>query len=129
MAKRSEKERALKRKKNAEPAELRAAAEKADASIKKLQPRSFNAQYVLPSKRKLGLTHKRASKKKTVKKKATRRPARTGLKGRARARQLIRERDLQVRRILLSGKDPEAAYQLGAGIDDFIEKIEKALKS
>ena len=135
MAKRSQKaiaavERVLKRKKDAKPAELRAAAEKADASVKKLQPRSFNAQYVLPSKRKLGLTHKRTSKKKTVKKKkTTRRRVTRGLTGRDRARQLVRERDLQVKRILLSGKDQEAAYQLGAGIDDFIGQIENALKS
>ena len=135
MAKRSQQalaavEATLKRKKDANPKELRAAAEKADGSVKRLKPRSLNAQYVLPSKRRLGLTATPASPKKVARKKKTaRRRVSGGATGRERARQLVRERDLQVRKVLVSGKDQEAAYQLGAGIDDFVEQIAQALKS
>ena len=54
----------------ASPAEFRAAAEKADKSIKGLAPRSFNASYVLPLKRAAAAGAKPAKKKvKAAKKK------------------------------------------------------------
>ena len=60
MAKRSKSalaavERLLKRNKTASPEQIRAAAEKADPSIKKVNQRKFNGQYALPMKRRLGL--------------------------------------------------------------------------
>ena len=72
MAKRSAKAlaavgRVLKKKPKAETPELRAAAEKADASIKKLNPRSFNARYLLPTRRKLGLLKKSTKRKRRKK--------------------------------------------------------------
>ena len=141
MAKRSAKalaavEKALKKKAKAGTDELRAAAEKADASIKKLNPRSFNARYLLPTRRKLGLL-KKSTKRKRRKKvsakqgrpKARRRPTgRRRLQGRALARRLVQERDRLVQDTLVQGTDQEAAYELGAGIDEYLDKLQVALR-
>ncbi len=83
MAERSQKaltavEKLYKRKPNATTEEFRAAVEKADPSIKKLLPRSFNARYVLPFKRSAAAKAKPAKKatKKASTKKAKRGPGR-----------------------------------------------------
>ncbi len=127
MAKRSAQaltavEKTLKKKPKADTAELRAVAEKADGSIKKLNPRSFNARYLLPTRRKLGLLKKSTKRKmrkkvpaKQARPKVRRRTAgrRRRLSGRALARRLVQERDSLVQDTLVSGTDQHAAYELG----------------
>ncbi len=141
MAGRSEKalaavKKALKKSPKADSAELRAAAEKADASIKKHNPRSFNARYLLPTRRTLGLL-KKSTKRKKRKKAAVKqaRPkaslpkaGRPRLQGRALARRLVQERDRLVQDTLVKGSDQDAAYELGAGIDEYLDKLQAALR-
>ena len=141
MAERSAKalaavEKVLKKKPKADTPELRAAAEKADASTKKLNPRSFNARYLLPTRRKLGLL-KKSTKRKRRKKapakqgrpKARRRTTgRRRLHGRALARRLVQERDRLVQDSLVKGTDQHAAYELGASIDEYLDKLQVALR-
>ena len=142
MAERSAKalaavEKVLKTTPKADSAELRAAAEKADASIKKLNPRSFNARYLLPTRRKLGLL-KKSTKRKTRKKAPAKRgrpkgPRRTTgrrrrLHGRTLARRLVQERDRLVQDTLVKGTDQDAAYELGAGIDEYLDQLQAALR-
>ncbi len=141
MAERSAKalaavEKVLKTTPKADSAELRAAAEKADASIKKLNPRSFNARYLLPTRRKLGLL-KKSTKRKTRKKAPAKRgrpkgrsrtTGRRRLHGRALARRLVQERDRLVQDTLVKGTDQDAAYELGAGIDEYLDQLQAALR-
>ena len=61
-------EAVLKKTPKADTAAVRAAAEKADASIKKLDPRSFNARYYLPTRRKFGLLKKSTKRKRKLRK-------------------------------------------------------------
>ncbi len=141
MAGRSEKAlaavaKALKKSPKADPAELRAVAEKADASIKKLNPRSFNARYLLPTRRTLGLLKKSTKRKK--RKKATAKQGRPKaslstagrrrLQGRALARRLVQERDRLVQDTLVKGSDQDAAYELGASVDVYLDKLQVALR-
>ena len=128
----------FRRKPSASTAEFQAAAEKADPSVKGLAPRSFNASYVLPLKRKASTksSKKKAARKKTKRKvtarKVTarkvrgRKTRRSAAKGLAVVRQMILERDQAVA-AALRGKDPRRAYELAAGVDDFIKRIAKAL--
>ena len=142
MAERSAKalaavEAVLKKTPKADTAALRAAAEKADASIKKLNPRSFNARYLLPTRRKFGLL-KKSTKRKVRKKaraargrpKAPRRTTagRRSLHGRALARRLVQDRDRLVQDTLVKGTDQNAAYELGASIDEYIDQLQEALR-
>ena len=140
MAERSTKalaavERVLKKTPKADTAALRAAAEKADASVKKLNAVSFNARYLLPTRRKLGLVKKSTKKKgrkKTRAKKGrrtvTRVTDRSRLHGRALARRLVQERDHLVQDTLVKGTDQQAAYELGASIDEYLDKLQVALR-
>ena len=115
---------------------MRAAAEKADASIKKLNPRSSNARYLLPTRRTLGLLKKSTKRKrrkkapaKQARSKVRRRTAgRRRLSGRALARRLVQERDSLVQDTLVRGTDQHAAYQLGAGIDEYLDRLQAALR-
>jgi hypothetical protein len=138
-------EKLIKRKPDATTAEFRAVCERADKSIAKLTGRQFNALYVLPTKRRLGFTKTRRKSKAKAKskprpangrrrgarrRKAKRRTRRAGkLSGRARARQLVLDRDQQVRDVLVKGNDQHAAYELGANVDAFVDEIAAALKS
>ncbi len=141
MAERSAKaltavEKVLKKTPKADTATLRAAAEKADASVKKINPVSFNARYLLPTRRKLGLV-KKSTKKKGRKKTRAKKGRRTvtrgvskrsRLHGRALARRLVQERDHLVQDTLVKGTDQQAAYELGAGIDEYLDKLQAALR-
>ena len=141
MAERSAKalaavQRVLKKRPKADTAALRAAAEKADASVKKLNAVSFNARYLLPTRRKLGLVKKSTKKKRRKKTRAkkgrrtvTRRVTdRSRLHGRALARRLVQERDHLVQDTLVKGTDQQAAYELGASIDEYLDKLQVALR-
>ena len=135
-------EKLIKRKPDATTAEFREVCERADKSIAKLTGRQFNALYVLPTKRRLGFTKSRSKSKAKAKprpangrrrgarrRKAKRRTRRAGkLSGRARARQLVLDRDQQVRDVLVKGNDQHAAYELGANVDAFVDEIAAALK-
>jgi hypothetical protein len=136
-------EKLIKRKPDATTAEFRAVCERADKSIEKLTGRQFNALYVLPTKRRLGFTKSRGkSKAKMGAKKKTRRRSANGrrrgarrraagrgrLSGRALARKLVLDRDQQVRDVLVKGSDQQAAYELGANVDAFVDEIAAALK-
>jgi hypothetical protein len=140
---------------DATPEEFRKACSEADKSVATLGGRQFHARYVLPTKRRLGgtkaakstRTAKKAGKKATKKTRSakrgkatqrTKRPVhraagperkRANARGRALARQLVIERDKQVREVLVSGSDPEAAYLLGLGIDEFIGELIAAIRS
>ena len=141
MAERSAKalaavEKVLKKTPKADPAALRAAAEEADASIKKLNPRSFNASYLLPTRRRFGLLKKSTKRKGRKKARATqgrpKAPRRTSaprrsLHGRALARRLVQDRDRLVQDTLVKGTDQNAAYELGAGIDEHLDRLQEAL--
>ncbi len=51
------------------------------------------------------------------------------LTGQTRARELVHQRDQQVRDILVANKDAAAGYQLAASVDEFLNDIQKALGS
>jgi hypothetical protein len=122
--------------------EFLAVAVKADPSLEGIAKRSFNARYLLPMKRAAAPKKKRRTKKKvaakqtatrkkrvTRKKKATRRRGRPAASsGRSQARRLVLERDQQLLDALRSNGDPQAAYELAAGIDDFVEKLAATLR-
>lgn len=142
MAKRSKKafaavEAALKNDAGASMADLRAAAEKADPRIKKVGGRSFNASYVLPLKRAAGggsprpRKAKRKARKKAARKaqgKATgRRRQRISGAARQRLRELILDRDQRVLQAI-SGDDPRAAYELGSGLDGYIDELAASVR-
>jgi hypothetical protein len=140
-------EKLIKRKPDATTAEFRTVCERADKSIAKLTGRQFNALYVLPTKRRLGFTKSRRKSKATAKakpraKRKTRRRSANGrrrgarrraagrgrVSGRALARKLVLDRDQQVRDVLVKGSDQQAAYELGANVDAFVDEIAAALK-
>lgn len=132
--------------------EFREVAEKADSSVKKLSPRSFNAKYVLPLKRSAAaakgkgktaakkaaerITAKAAGKK-TRKKRKTRRKAKRKTKravsgdGEISAaafnavKKLVQQRDKQ---LMDAADDASKAYEFATGVDSFVEKVVKELR-
>lgn len=137
-------EKLFKRKPDADLDEFMEVAAKADSSIDPgMDKRSFNAIYVLPlkrkassgkskSKKKSGSKKKKSGSKKKSKKRTSRRKTRkrgVSAAGRSAARSLILERDQQVIDTLGPGADPREAYELAAEIDDYIDRLHKALKS
>lgn len=123
--------------------EFLAVAVKADPSLEGIAKRSFNARYLLPMKRAANPPKKRGRKKAAAKKtptarkaagktsggKATRRRVRpAAADSRSEARQLVLNRDQRLLDALRSNGDPQVAYELAAGIDDFVEKLAATLR-
>ena len=108
--------------------EARVIAEKADKRISKMSAVSFAATYFTPAKKRAGLA-KKSTRKKAAPAKAARPAVRRkrGLAGRALARQLVQQRDSRVK-ALSASKDADAAYELGASIDQHLDEIDAALK-
>ena len=142
-----------KRKKDAMLDEFMAAAGAADRSTRGMQKRSFNAIYVLPLKRKAGAGTKAGAKKKSPagrrrkaaaavapkakpvngrRKKSSapvgRPSAQRKAAGVASARQLVLDRDQQVLAALRGSGDPQAAYELAAGVDNYLADLAAALR-
>ncbi len=136
-----------KRKKDAMLDEFMAAAGAADRSTRGMQKRSFNAIYMLPLKRKAGAKKKSpagrrrkaaaavAPKAKPVngrRKKSSapvgRPSAQRKAAGVASARQLVLDRDQQVLAALRGSGDPQAAYELAAGVDNYLADLAAALR-
>jgi len=135
--------------------EFREVAEKADSSVAKLAPRSFNAKYVLPLKRSAaaakgkGKTAARKAAeritakakgepvKRRTRKKQTKTAKKTRRKRRVKTtedispsditklRELVAKRDQQV---MAAAQDPEAAYGLARGLDDFVQQMLKVVR-
>lgn len=138
-------ERLFKRKPDASTDEFLEVATAADASLKGIGKRSFNASYLLPLKRaanagkpKKKRAKKKAAARKTTAKKGTGKRAARGRRkaaaggdvsaaARTRVRELILERDQEVLDTLGKGGDPKAAYELGARLDGYIDALASAL--
>lgn len=120
----------------------------ADPSLEGVGKRSFNASYLLPLKRaankgkpskkktarKASARKRKTTRKKKTRKKRTRKGSASGndhvpAEARARARQLILGRDKEVLDTLGGGGDPQAAYELGARLDSYIDELAEALAS
>lgn len=137
-------EKLFKKKPGADLDEFIEVAKKADSSVEGMGKRSFNATYVLPLKRKVARKKKKAkpskrqrttkkAAKKTTKKKAKRktrkRAASKGTGNYQQLRQLVLERDQQVLDALVRDPDPRQAYELAAGVDEYIGRLVDAVKS
>lgn len=102
---------------------------KIDSAIGEMGTRSFNASYLLPFKRKMAgpkkKTRKKAAKKtskaKAPQKNRSRRAAAQAQGERAGARELVLERDQKV--LAMRDGDPKAAYELGASIDEYLDRL------
>lgn len=153
MANKSEKaaaavEALFKKKPDASTDEFLEVAVAADPSLKGVGKRSFNATYLLPMKRAAGGFKKKTKKKRATKKKAkaTRRAGgrkktgrrkargrRGGANGavspaaRERVRELILDRDRQVLDTVGREGDAQAAYELGARLDSYIDELAAAM--
>ena len=127
-------ERVLTKRPDAAPAELRKVAARHDPSVEGLAPRSFHARYVLPTKRKLNPAkpRKKSGPAPARAKKGVGRPRRitpppSVTEGqRFAVRQMVLARDSQVL-TALSGDDAQAAYDLAARLDEYVEAIARAL--
>lgn len=136
--------------------EFRKVAEKADASIKKLEPRSFNAKYVLPLKRSAAAAAgkgKTAAKKaaeritakargEPVKRRTKKKKKKTRKKTRPRKRRVKTTEDISPsdvtklrelvakrdREVMAAAEDPEAAYALAHSVDNFVQKVLKVVR-
>ncbi len=132
------------------------AAVAADKGLSGIARRSFNAIYLLPLKRKAkqaaggngrpagrkkakatraaatGRRKKAPTRKKVSRKKATRKKATRGVRlsdsARVAARRLVLERDQQVIASLGRNGDPRSAYDLAADVDEYIERLARALR-
>ena len=131
------------RKSDATLEEFLAVAVKADPALEGVAKRSFNARYLLPLKR----AHAPKKPRRRVKKKASarrtaaesaakpaaRRPRkasrpRIAADSRNAARKLVLDRDQQLLAALRANGDPQVAYELAAGIDEFVEKLATTLR-
>jgi len=122
--------------------EFLAVAVKADPALEGVAKRSFNARYLLPLKRAHAPKKPRRRAKKAAVKRAERKGAARPAARRARkasrpriaadsrnaARQLVLERDQQLLEALRANGNPQAAYGLAAGIDEFVEKLAATLR-
>ena len=133
--------------------EFLAVAVQADPALEGVAKRSFNARYLLPLKRahapkkprrrtkKKVAAIKAANRKaandtvasKSAAKPATRRPRkasrpRIAADSRNAARQLVLDRDQRLLAALRANGNPQVAYELAAGIDDFVEKLASTLR-
>jgi hypothetical protein len=126
--------------------EFLAVAVRADPQLTGVAKRSFNARYLLPLKR--ANMPKKPRKKRVLAKSAKttaaspkraagggngrRRRAATGPRiaadSRNEARRLILERDQKLRQALMADGDPQAAYELAAGVDAFTEQLARVLR-
>lgn len=138
--------------------EFREVAEKADSSVKKLSPRSFNAKYVLPLKRSAAaakgkgktaakkaaerITAKAAGKK--TKKKTRRKAKRTTKRKTKRTTKRAVSGDGEVsaaafnavkklvqqrdKQLMDAADDASKAYEFATGVDSFVEKVVKELR-
>lgn len=125
----------VQKKPDADVAEAIEAAREIDESIDPDDKRSFNARYVLPAKRTTGVTarKKKKEKRKRAAQKAAetrkrRRQARKRARQRERIRNLVLERDQQVLDAMVRDDDATRAYELAAGLDDYLEKIVAAVR-
>ncbi len=130
-------ERLFARKPDATTTDFRRVAERADESIRTQSPRSFNATYVVPIKRRAGgkkrkkvSAGKRQVRRARKKRVMRRRAPSTSISHSTRAgvRALILQRDQEVIVALSSGGDPRQAYDLGSGVDAYIDALAKALR-
>ena len=121
---------------NATTDEFRKVAERADKSVRKQSPRSFNATYVVPIKRRSGTKKRKkvSTRKRTVRRAGTKRAVRRRASAasishaaRSSARALILQRDQEVIGALTSGGDARQAYDLGSGVDAYIDALAAAL--
>lgn len=116
-------ERLLKKKPESTTEDCRRAAVRHDPAAKKAAPRSFNARYVLPVKRKLSPPK---PKKRRTKRRAAKRSVTMSPEQRLAVRQLVLERDERVI-ATLDGHDTQAAYALAAEIDQYIDEIQQEI--
>ena len=117
-------------------ADFRKVAERADKSVRDQSPRSFNATYVVPIKRRSGKKRKKVGVgKRKVRRTRTapvvrRRTSDAAISHATRAgvRALVLQRDQEVIGALTSGGDARQAYDLGSGVDAYIDALAAALR-
>ncbi len=113
--------------------DFRKVAERADKSVRKQSTRSFNATYVVPIKRRSGSKKRKkvGNGRRRVRRTRTRRRA-TGAAishaARASVRDLVLQRDQRVIEALSSDGDARRAYELGSGVDAYIDSLAAALR-
>ncbi len=117
--------------------DFRKVAERADKSVRKQSTRSFNATYVVPIKRRSGTKKRKkvGNGRRKVRRTRTRRVVRRRTASaaishaaRASLRDLVLERDQQVIAALSSGGDARQAYELGSGVDLYIDSLAAAMR-
>lgn len=117
--------------------DFRKVAERADHSVRTQSPRSFNATYIVPIKRRSGTKKRKkagAGKRKVRRTRTARSAPRRASTSkmshatRAGVRALVLQRDQEVIGALTSGGDARQAYALGSGVDAYIDALAAALR-